>query len=125
MKLHYFCMEQSKKFRKVIFYKSYFDDFLVAQSIKVQKKIIWTIELIEDLEMVPEIYLKHLENTKGLYEIRIQLGSNTWRVFCFFDKKRIVILLNGFCKKTNKTPRNQINKALSLMNEYKKIIADN
>ena len=51
-------MEQGKKFRKVIFYKSYFDDFLVTQSVKVQKKIIWTIELIEDLEMVPEIFLK-------------------------------------------------------------------
>ena len=88
-------MEQSKKFRKVIFYKSYFDDFLVAQSIKVQKKIIWTIELIEDLEMVPEIYLKHLENTKGLYEIRVQQGKNNYRIFCFFEKEKLIKLVQA------------------------------
>ena len=99
--------------------------FLMIQPVKIQNKIFKIIEAVETLERLPTQYLKHINNTKGLYEIRIQLGSNTWRVFCFFDKKRIVILLNGFCKKTNKTPRNQINKALSLMNEYKKIIADN
>ena len=59
-----------------------------------------------------------MEGTSGLYEARIQLGSNIWRVFCFFDKGRLVVLLNGFTKKTQKTPPNEISKALSLMKEY-------
>jgi phage-related protein len=62
--------------------------------------------------------LKLIESTNGLYKARIQLGSNIWRVFCFFDKGRLVILLNGFQKKTKKTPKNEIEKALNLMNEY-------
>ena len=59
-----------------------------------------------------------MENTNGLYEARIQLASNIWRVFCFFDNGRLVILLNGFPKKTQKTPKNELEKALRLMNEY-------
>lgn len=56
--------------------------------------------------------------TDGLYEARIQLGSNIWRVFCFFDNDKLVILLNGFQKKTQKTPKNEIEKALRLMTDY-------
>ena len=111
-------MEQNKKFRKVIFYKSYFDDFLVAQSVKVQKKIIWTIELIEDLEMVPEIYLKHLENTKGLYEIRVQQGKNNYRIFCFFEQEKLIIATTGFYKKTQKTPKKELQLALRIKEQY-------
>ena len=59
-----------------------------------------------------------MEGTNGLYEARIQLASNIWRVFCFFDNGRLVILLNGFQKKTQKTPKNELEKALRLMNEY-------
>ena len=59
-----------------------------------------------------------MEGTSGLYEARIQLASNIWRVFCFFDNGRLVILLNGFQKKTQKTPKNELEKALRLMNEY-------
>jgi phage-related protein len=62
--------------------------------------------------------LKLISGTNGLYEARIQLGSDIWRVFCFFDKGRLVILLNGFQKKTEKTPKNEIEKAINLMNEY-------
>ena len=56
--------------------------------------------------------------TNGLYEARIQLASNIWRVFCFFDNGNLVILLNGFQKKTQKTPKNELGKAIRLMNEY-------
>lgn len=70
------------------------------------------------LERIPNQYLKHHENTDGLYEARIMLGSNIWRVFCFFDKGKLVILLNGFQKKTQKTPKNEIEKALKLMSDY-------
>ena len=59
-----------------------------------------------------------MAGTEGLYEARIQLSSNIWRVFCFFDKGKLVVLLNGFTKKTQKTPTNEITKALSLMKEY-------
>jgi len=106
------------KVREVVAYKNYFEDFLKKQNRKVQDKIFKVIEAIETLERVPEKYLKHLSRTAGLYEARIQLGSNIWRVFCFFDKGRLVILLNGFQKKTQKTPRKEIDKAVILMNQY-------
>lgn len=106
------------KIREVIAYKNYFEEFLKKQPTKVQDKIFKIIEAIETLERIPSQYLKHLENTDGLYEARIKLGSNIWRVFCFFDKGRLVILLNGFLKKTQKTPKNEIKKALKLKEEY-------
>ncbi|UII20740.1 type II toxin-antitoxin system RelE/ParE family toxin [Fulvivirga ligni] len=106
------------KVREVVAYKHYFEEFLNSQTIKVQDKIFKIIEAIETLERVPSTYLKHLTGTEGLYEARIQLGSNIWRVFCFLDGDQLVILLNGFQKKTQKTPKNQIKKAERLMNEY-------
>lgn len=106
------------KVREVIAYKDYFESFLKSQPQKVQDKIFKIIEAIETLERVPSNYLKFLVGTDGLYEARIQLGSNIWRVFCFFDNDKLVILLNGFQKKTQKTPKNEIEKALKLMTEY-------
>ena len=108
------------KVRQVIAYKNYFEDFLKNQPQKVQDKIYKIIEAIETLERVPSNYLKHLESTNGLYEARIRLSSNIWRVFCFFDNGNLVILLNGFQKKTQKTPKNEIEKALRLMEQYYK-----
>ena len=106
------------KVRKVIAYRKYFEDFLLEQPTKVQDKIFKIIEAIETLERVPSNYLKSLVGIKDLYEVRIQLGSNIWRVFCFFDNDKLVILLNGFQKKTQKTPKDEINKAEKLMKEY-------
>ncbi len=106
------------KVREVIAYKNYFEDFLLEQPRKVQDKIFKIIEAIETLEPVPSNYLKSMEGTNGLYEARIQLASNIWRVFCFFDNGKLVILLNGFQKKTQKTPKNEIEKTLRLMNQY-------
>ncbi|MFV0565320.1 MAG: type II toxin-antitoxin system RelE/ParE family toxin [Flavobacteriaceae bacterium] len=106
------------KVREVISYENYFEDFLKKQPIKVQDKIFKIIEAIETLERVPKNYLKQITGAKGLYEARIQLASNTWRVFCFFDNDKLVILLNGFQKKTQKTPKNEIEKAVKLMTEY-------
>lgn len=104
--------------RKIIFYKDYFQEFFVKQSEKVKNKIIWTIELIEELEIVPEKYLKHIESSDGLYEIRVQSGSDIFRIFCFFDKRKLLILVNGFQKKTQKTPKKEITKALKIKKEY-------
>ena len=79
-------MENKIKVRTVITYKSYFEDFFVKQKSKVQDKIIWTFDLIEELPRVPETYLKHIENTNGLYKIRVKLGSDIYRIFCFLMK---------------------------------------
>jgi phage-related protein len=106
------------KIREIIAYKNYFGDFLIKQPIKVQDKIFKILEAIETLERIPTTYLKLLSGTNGLYEARIQLGTDIWRVFCFFDKGKLVILLNGFQKKTQKTPKNEIEKAIFLMKEY-------
>jgi phage-related protein len=107
-----------EKIREVIAYKNYFVDFLTNQPVKVQNKIFKIIETIETLERIPTAYLKLISGTNGLYEARIQLGTGIWRVFCFFDKGKLVILLNGFQKKTQKTPKNEIAKAITLMKEY-------
>jgi len=109
---------KDNKFRKVVFYKDYFEKFFVKQREKVRDKIIWTLELIEDLPHVPETYLKHIEGTEGLYEIRVQSSSDIFRIFCFFDKGQLVILANGFQKKDQKTPKREIERALKIMKEY-------
>ncbi len=106
------------KVRKVIAYKDYFETFLLKQNTKVQDKIYKVIEIIETYERVPSNYLKIITGTNGLYEARIKLGSDIWRVFCFFDQGKLVILLNGFTKKSQKTPRKEIDKAIRLMNMY-------
>lgn len=112
-------MESKRKYRTAIFYKDYFEKFFLKQSDKIKAKIIWTIQLIEELERIPETYLKHVESTDGLYEIRIRLSKDIFRIFCFFDQGKLVILTNGFQKKTQKTPKNEIEKALKIMEEYK------
>jgi phage-related protein len=107
-----------EKVREVIAYKDYFEKFLLEQNQKVQDKIYKVIEIIETYERVPSNYLKAITGTRGLYEARIKLASNIWRVFCFFDEGKLVILLNGFAKKSQKTPKKEINKAIELMNMY-------
>jgi len=107
-----------KKLRTVKYYKRYALDFIEAQKPKVIAKIDWTIRLIESVPRVPSAYLKHLEGTNGLYEIRIQHGSDIYRIFCCFDQDTLVILFNGFQKKSQKIPANEINKALTIKKEY-------
>ena len=92
-------MKSTQKYRSVIFFKNYFQDFFSVQSPKIKAKIIWTFELIEQIEKVPETYLKHIESTNGLYEIRVQHGTNIYRIFCFFDKGNIIVIASGFQKK--------------------------
>jgi phage-related protein len=107
-----------KKHRKILFYKEYFQEFFIKQRDKVKDKIIWTLDLIEDLPRVPETYLKHVENTDGLFEIRIQQGSDIFRIFCFFDQGQLVVVANGFQKKSQKTPKQEIEKAIKIKEEY-------
>ncbi len=105
--------------RQIIAYKNYFLDFYKKQPNNVQEKIEWTLNLIRVIQNVPEKYFKHLEGTEGLYEIRVEVGSNTYRIFSFFDKGNLIVLGNAFQKKSQKTPKQEIERALKIMMEYK------
>jgi len=108
----------TRKYRTIIFYKEYFEQFFVKQRQKVKDKIIWTFDLIENLLRIPELYLKHIENTEGLYEIRVQQGSDIYRIFCFFDQGQLVVITNAFQKKSQKTPKQEIELALKIKGDY-------
>ena len=104
--------------REIKFHENHFIEFYQKQDEKVKEKIKYVLELIKQVEKVPEKFLKHLTGTEGLYEIRIEYQSNIYRIFCCFDKGNLVVLFNGFQKKTNKTPNNELEKAVKLKNEY-------
>ena len=104
--------------RNISVYKNYFWDFYYAQTKDVQDKIDWVIGLVRGLRVVPRKYFDHLTGTDGLFEIRVQVGNNIYRIFCFFDKGNLVILLTGFQKKSQKTPKKEIKKAERLKQEY-------
>ncbi len=105
--------------RQVIAYKRYFLDFYEELPDDVQAKIEWTLNLIRVTRQVPTKYFKHIEGTKGLYEVRVELGGNIYRIFSFFDDGNLVVLGNAFKKKTQKTPKQELEKALKIMEEYK------
>ena len=104
--------------RELFFYKDYFKLFYSDQTTKVKNKILWTLQIIESIGRIPEIYFKHMEGTDGLYEIRVQSGSNIYRIFCFFDNNDLVVIGHGFQKKTQKTPQKEIERAEKIKNEY-------
>jgi phage-related protein len=107
-----------EQIRELLFYGQYFYQFFNQQSEKVKEKIDYVLFVLTHTERVPEKFLKHIEGQKGLYEIRVEVGSNIFRIFCFFDSGKIVVLLNGFQKKSQKTPKQEIDMALKLMNQY-------
>lgn len=104
--------------RKIIFHNNHFIEFYQNQDDKVKTKIQYVLELIKQVDRVPEKFLKHLTGTDGLYEIRVEYQSNIYRIFCCFDEGKLVVLFNGFQKKTQKTPKGELEKAISLMKEY-------
>lgn len=107
-----------KTYRTVVTYKDYFDEFIARQRPKIIKKIFQTLRVIEQIERIPKNHLKYVEDTDGLFEIRVKFGSDIFRIFCFFDEGKLVVLLSGFQKKTQKTPPEEIKKAERLMKEY-------
>lgn len=110
--------KDEKKIRTVFLYKNYFIDFYSKQRQKVKDKIVWTFRLIETQQKIPGSYIKHIEGTDGLYEIRVQQSTDIFRIFCFFDEGKLVVLANGFQKKSQKTPKGEIEKALKIKQEY-------
>ncbi len=94
--------------RQIIFYGQYFQDFFIKQTLKCREKIGYVFRIIKTVDKVPEKFLKHLEGTDVLYEVRVEVSNNTYRIFCFFDKENLVVLLNAFQKKISKTPKQEI-----------------
>jgi len=106
------------KTRQIHFFKHYFTDFFDSQTEKVKEKIDRVLFVISVAERIPVKFFKHLEGTDGLYEIRVDYGGNIYRIFSCFDEGKLVVLFNGFQKKSQKTPPGEIEKALRIKAEY-------
>lgn len=106
--------------RKIIAYKNYFIDFYKAQDNKVQEKIEYVLDLIRFERQVPKKFFKLLQNTDGIYEIRVITTFKSIRIMCFLDEGDLVVLTNCFLKKSHKTPRKEIKQAERLKIEYLK-----
>ena len=104
--------------RRVIFYKHYFRDFFNEQNEKVQEKIDFVLFMISVTDRIPQKFFTHIEGADGLYEIRVEYQSNIFRIFCCFDEGKLVVLFNGFQKKSQKTPQIEIERALNIRKEY-------
>jgi phage-related protein len=106
------------KIRRIIFHKDYFLDFYNDQTDKVKDKIEHVLFVISVAERIPVKFFKHIEGTDGLYEIRVEYTGNIYRIFSCFDEGKLVVLFNGFQKKSQKTPTGEIEKALKIKTEY-------
>ncbi len=104
--------------REIIFYKDYFEQFFEKLNEKTKNKIDEVLFMFTIIEHIPSKFFRHIEGEKGLYEIRIEYQSNIYRIFCCFDKENLVVLFNGFQKKTQKTPSREIAKAKKIMQDY-------
>ena len=107
-----------EKVRVLLFFRQYFYEFFDELSEKVKDKIDYVLYVISVSERIPTKFFKHIEGTDGLFEIRVEHESNIYRIFCCFDEGKIVVLFNGFQKKTQKTPQKEIDKAIKIMKLY-------
>jgi phage-related protein len=107
--------------RQIIFHGDYFLNFYKGLETNVKTKIQYVLELIKQVDRVPAKFLAPMSGYEGLYEIRVEYQSNIYRIFCCFDEGRVVVLFNGFQKKTQKTPKEEIERAMRLKNEYFKL----
>ena len=107
-----------ERIRQIIYYKKYFFDFFDQQTTRVKEKIDHVLFVITVAERIPRKFFQHLEGTEGLYEIRVELQGNIYRIFCCFDEGQLIILFNAFQKKSQKTPPGEIERALKIMIEY-------
>jgi phage-related protein len=104
--------------RQIIFHGDYFTDFYNELDWKVKVKVTQVLELIKQVDRVPDKFLSPMTGYEGLFEVKIEYESNIYRVFCCFDEGKLVVLFNGFQKKTQKTPKKEIEKAMRLKKEY-------
>ena len=114
--------------RQIVTYGKYFNEFYSKLDKELQDKIDWTFELIKAVNQIPKKYFQHLESTDGVYEIRVEFESNIYRILCFFDEGNLVVLINSFQKKSQKTPSSEIELAKKLKKQYfidKKLKAEN
>jgi phage-related protein len=105
-------------FRKIIAYKNNFVNFYKNQDSKVQLKIEFVLDLIRFESRVPRKFFKSLENTNGIWEIRVITTFKNIRILCFQDKPNLIVLTNCFVKKTRKTPPKEIKLAEKLKKEF-------
>ena len=104
--------------RELYYYKDYYLSFFENLKPEVQKKFNWTLQLIATLEKIPNKYFDHMSGSSGIFEIRVEVGTDIYRVFSFFDEGRLIILINGFQKKTQKTPKRELQLAERIKKEY-------
>jgi phage-related protein len=102
--------------RTIQVYKRYFIDFMESLTKQQRRKVDYSIDMLKTQDRVASKFMKHIRN--GLYELRSEYEGDIFRVFFIFDDGNIVILFNGFQKKTQKTPEREIKKALTIMNDY-------
>ena len=102
--------------RRIIAYKGYYQEFMSKLSDQERKKVLRALLLMESSDKIPTHYIKYLE--EEVFELRVSFGNNELRIFFIYDGDTIVVLFNGFRKKTQKTPRQELNKAKRLKNEY-------
>lgn len=95
-------------------------NFLDSLPGKVLQKIAWVLRLISEMEKIPTMYFKKLKSSDDIWECRIKLGSNIYRLFCFFANGSIIVLTHGIVKKSQKTPKKEIEKAIRYKNDYKR-----
>jgi len=96
------------------------EEFIDSLNAKQAQKIAWVLRLIEEQESIPSSYLKKLVNTEEIWEVRIQLGNNIFRVLGFFEDNNLIILTSAFHKKSQKTPKKEIELAEKRRKDYLK-----
>ena len=104
--------------RNIYYYKSFYLNFFQTLKPEVKRKFNWTLKLIATIDRVPVKYFSYMNGTNGLYEVRVEVGTDIYRVFSFFDEGQLIILLNGFQKKSQKTPQSEIVLAEKLKKQY-------
>ena len=102
--------------RRILVYKDYFLTFYRALEAGAQKRIDYVLDVLKMQDRVSEKFVKYIK--EGIYEIRASYNGNIYRAFFIFDEGNIVMLFNGFQKKSQKTPSKEIDKALELKKEY-------
>lgn len=104
--------------RQLIIFRNYFGDFYEVQTDKVRSKIDYVLFMIRIAEKIPKKFFESITDYEGLYAIRIEYEKNIFRIFCCFDEGNLIVLFNGFQKKTAKTPKKELEQAMRIKNEY-------